>query len=139
MDIGLPKTLRTASLLLKEGPNKQVINYVDASQGDNQNSINLKLDGLKLSLEAISSSDDTTSSYSKQFKLPKGTETDKISYRIDNSKHSLIVEAPIKIAQNNTQIYKLLLVIFLYTKFLRFFYLYYYIFMGREILFYCKF
>lgn len=98
MEISLPKALRIATLTQKEGATKKSITYVDASPTANSvNHVNLKLDGLKLFLEAVTSSDDTTSTYSKQFKMPKGTDTDKMAYRIDEAKHALIVEAPFKI------------------------------------------
>lgn len=97
MEISLPRALRTATLKQDGQSKKNSINYVDAvHDGDNLNRINLKLEGLKLFLEAVTSSDDTTSTYSKQFKLPKGTDTDRMSYRIDETKHSLVVEAPIR-------------------------------------------
>jgi HSP20 family molecular chaperone IbpA len=99
LDVLIPKSIRTATLVVK-GPTdgKQLIKYVDANHdADNMNCINLRVEGLQLYLEAITSSEDTTSSYSKQFKLPKGTDVDKINYKIDENKHSLIVEAPIRV------------------------------------------
>lgn len=97
MEISLPRALQTVSLKQKETDPKNIINYVDATHdGNNINQINLRLDGLKLHLEAVTSSADTTSTYTKQFKLPKDTDTDQMSYRIDESKHSLVVEAPIR-------------------------------------------
>lgn len=99
MDIALPKSIRTSMLNLQEanGTGKKSISYVDAAHdGDNSNRIELKVDGLKLTLEAVTATDDTTSTYSKQFKLPKGTDTEQISYRIDQTRHLLIVEAPFR-------------------------------------------
>jgi hypothetical protein len=85
----------TAASSLVVVVDKKNKNPTDAERDEESiNCINLRVNGLKLDFEAITSSADTTSSYSKQFHLPKGTLVDQLSYSIDESKHSLVVEAP---------------------------------------------
>ena len=56
------------------------------------NHVKIKFSGLELSLDAITTNENTTSTFSKKFKLPKGANTKDLVYYIDQNKHSLIIE-----------------------------------------------
>ncbi|CAF0764790.1 unnamed protein product [Brachionus calyciflorus] len=80
VDVNLPLGINSASL----DTEKSV---------EETNHVKIKFNGLELNLNAISVNENTTSTFSKKFNLPKGTNTKDIVYYIDNSKHSLVIEA----------------------------------------------
>lgn len=85
VEASMPSTIKTVSLV----ESKDEENVEQQS-----NHARIRLDGLKLHLNATTLSENTTSTYTKQFCLPKGTDTSKIVYRIDENKHLLLIEAP---------------------------------------------
>lgn len=58
------------------------------------NHLDIKYTGCKLILEALTSSENSTSTFSKEINLPKGTKLDELKFNLDQSKHSLSIEAP---------------------------------------------
>ena len=60
-----------------------------------ENHLIVKLDGLKLDMQANTSKENVTSSFTKQLSLPKGTDTSRLKYVFDEKLHSLTIEAPL--------------------------------------------
>lgn len=93
VDLSIPYSVKTVSLLNKNS-NSQIANI---NSNEESNHLTIKIDGLKLNFDAITTNENTTSTFSKQFSLPKGTKTSNIKYKFDENKHSIILEAPYSI------------------------------------------
>lgn len=61
------------------------------------NHLIIKLDGLKVLLEASTCKENVSSFFSKQLSFPVGTDTSKLTYEFDESKHLLMIQAPFSI------------------------------------------
>lgn len=60
-----------------------------------ENHLLVKLDGLKLDMQASTCKENVSSSFTKKLSLPKGTDTSRLKYVFDNKLHSLTIEAPL--------------------------------------------
>jgi len=88
-DVSIPFSIKTISVAdnNNKNPNKETINQLF-----------IKPDGLKLCLDAVTSSEpNTTSSFSKVLKVPRGTVTSKTRFKFDENRHLLVLEAPYSI------------------------------------------
>jgi hypothetical protein len=92
VDLSIPYSVKTVSLL-----NKNTNSIANINNNDESNHLTIGIDGLKLNFDAITTNENTTSTFSKQFSLPKGTKTTNIKYKFDENKHSILLEAPYSI------------------------------------------
>ena len=83
IDVTVPYAVKSVSLAEK-----------NEADSERSNHLIIKYDGLKLCLDAITSSENSTSTFSKVLKVPKGTLTHKTRFQFDEGKHLLIIEAP---------------------------------------------
>ena len=98
ININIPAKITSAGLaenmsasVLKE--NKY--NILDLSDDSIQkNHLFIRFDNFNLFLEANTAYNDTTSFFSKQIKVPKGTRTKELTYNLDNTKHLISFEMP---------------------------------------------
>lgn len=87
IEVGVPSSIKSASLVDKTQSS-------DENVEPESNHIKIRFDGLKLSLDGLTQSENTTSTFSKQFSLPKGTNTNIVSFMINENRHVLIIESP---------------------------------------------
>ena len=86
-DVSIPFSIKTISIATDKTISTNEINHLF-----------IKPDGLKLHLDAVTSSDpNTTSTFSKVLKVPKGTVTSKTRFKFDEQRHLLVIEAPFSI------------------------------------------
>jgi hypothetical protein len=83
VELSIPSSIRTASILTTADEGKESANH-----------IKIKFSGLKLSVEAVTSSENVTSTFSKQFSLPRGSQTDQAQFSLDEKRHVLVINAP---------------------------------------------
>ena len=86
IELSIPKSIRSASILTSKD--------VEKNENENENHVKIKFNGLKLNIEAITNSDNVSSTFCKQFSLPRGSLTDKAKFNLDENKHLLIINAP---------------------------------------------
>jgi hypothetical protein len=84
IELNIPNSIRSGSILTND----------QKTQSDTENHVRIKFNGLKVSVEAVTSSENVTSTFSKQFSLPKGSQTDKANFSLDEHRHLLIINAP---------------------------------------------
>ncbi len=98
IDVNVPSKIQTVGLadnmtksLLKE--NKY--NIVDLSDESVQkNHLFIRFDGLNLFLEGNTTSDNSTSFFSKQIKVPKGSITKEMVFKLDTTRNIVNLELP---------------------------------------------
>ena len=90
MNIGVPQLVKTCELLFKSGS-------VAANVEMPANHLIIRVDGIRVSLEASTSKENVSSYFSKQLSFPAGTDTSKLMFELDESKHSLMIQAPFSI------------------------------------------
>ena len=85
IDMSVPYAVKSISLSEKIDSN---------TDRKKTNHLVVRPDGLKLYLDAETSAENTTSTFSKVLKMPKGTQTNKFQLKFDEAKHMLCLEAP---------------------------------------------
>jgi hypothetical protein len=90
--LNIPYSIKSVSLL--NGASKTITNNNPELIEERTNHLTIKCDNLNLHLQANAANESTTSLFTKQFRLPKGTITKDLTYSIDQNKHSLTIEAP---------------------------------------------
>ena len=87
VDVSIPFAIKTVSIVDK-------IQF-DPNNNHNPNHLFIKPEGVKIYLDALTTSDtNTTSTFSKVLKVPKGTLTNKTRFKFDQTRHLLVLEAP---------------------------------------------
>jgi len=102
LDVHIPYQIKSVSFVNNSNYNnsvkrisnnlKSIENFLDIP--DPSNHLTIKCDNLNLLLEANTVKDNSTSLFTKQLKLPKGTVISGLKFKLDPSTHSLHLEAP---------------------------------------------
>lgn len=85
IELSIPKSIQSASIITANDKKKPLLD---------ENHIKIKFDGLNMSVEAITKSENMTSTFSKQFALPRGSQPDKATFKLDENRHLLLINAP---------------------------------------------
>ncbi len=88
----VPHSIKTASLGQFANHLSNISNNNDENKPTNH--LNIRYSGSKLILDALTKSDNATSTFSKEINLPKGSQLDQLKFSLDQDKHSLLIEAP---------------------------------------------
>jgi hypothetical protein len=88
--IKIPHSIKPANIIYnKENANRKT-NKLDKTMPN----IIMSFDGLMMFLEAVATDGCTSSSFTKELKLPKGTQVNDVKFNLDESKNVLVVQAP---------------------------------------------
>ncbi len=84
IELSIPNSIRTASIITDA--NHSLLN--------SDNHIKIKFNGLKMNVEALATNENVTSSFSKEFALPRGSQPEKAKFKLDENNHLLVITTP---------------------------------------------
>jgi hypothetical protein len=90
INVDVPHSIKSASLFTFK-------NLVTNSEFDDRlpNHLNVSFEGLKLKLDALTTSENATSTFTKELNLPKGSRLDQLKFDLNKETHSILIEVPI--------------------------------------------
>lgn len=89
VNVDVPHSIKSASLYTFK-------NLITNSEFDDRlpNHLNVSYEGLKLTLDALTTSDNATSTFTKELNLPKGSKLDQLKFNLNKETHSILIEIP---------------------------------------------
>jgi hypothetical protein len=88
--IKIPHTIKPANIIYNKENSNRKTNKLDKTMPN----IIMSFDGLMMYLEAVATDGCTSSSFTKELKLPKGTQVNDVKFNLEESKNVLVVQAP---------------------------------------------